>query len=228
MDVPVRGRLRPARRRGLTCPDPVTAPARPPRPPVPVPQPNTGQAAEQGQRQESHARKPSRSFIRRPEQHDRHQNFGGGLRLRDHQRHASADGAAVAASIRQSLSDLFAMPLAGTFRIRRAAQQVYLRFSYTLKRNSTRLRYDSTSWSPRLCAVRGTPGSAWTGPVMSTSPMAHDVVLALDARLARGARGGDGARGDQIVVGDHLGLDEAPLDVAVDDTRRLRRPSRQP
>ena len=81
MDEPVRGRLRPARRRGLTCPDPVTAPARPPRPPVPVPQPNTGQAAEQGQRQESHARKPSRSFIRRPEQHDRHQNFGGGLRL---------------------------------------------------------------------------------------------------------------------------------------------------
>ena len=41
MDEPVRSRLRPARRRGLTSPDPVTAPARPPRPPVPVPQPNT-------------------------------------------------------------------------------------------------------------------------------------------------------------------------------------------
>ena len=52
--------------------------------------------------------------------------------------------------------------------------------------------------------------------------VAHDVVLAFDAGLARGAGGGHGARRDQVVVGDHLGLDEAPLEVAVDDAGRLR------
>ena len=38
MDEPVRSRLRPARRRGLTSPDPVTAPARPPTAASPGPQ----------------------------------------------------------------------------------------------------------------------------------------------------------------------------------------------
>ncbi len=60
MDEPVRGRLRPARRRGLTSPDPVTAPARPPRPPVPVRQPDTRTSRRTGQRRENHGRKTTK------------------------------------------------------------------------------------------------------------------------------------------------------------------------
>src|SRR5262249_30529861 len=54
----------------------------------------------------------------------------------------------------------------------------------------------------------------------------HDVVLALDACLPRGPRGGDRPGGDQVVVGHDLGLDEAPLEVAMDHPGRLgcRRP----
>src|SRR5690349_435090 len=53
--------------------------------------------------------------------------------------------------------------------------------------------------------------------------IAHDVVLALDAGLARGAGGGQRAGRDEVVVGNHLGLDEPALEVAVDDAGRLRR-----
>ena len=48
MEEPVPSRLRPARRRGLTSPDPVTARHGPAAaPPEPVPSRRTGQAAEQ-------------------------------------------------------------------------------------------------------------------------------------------------------------------------------------
>jgi hypothetical protein len=82
MDEPVPGRLRAACHRGLTSPDPVTAPAR-----GPGRQPRTlsripGQAAEQASGRKAAPGKSARSFIRQPEQQDRHQNFGGGLRLR--------------------------------------------------------------------------------------------------------------------------------------------------
>src|SRR5665647_2176346 len=49
----------------------------------------------------------------------------------------------------------------------------------------------------------------------------HDVVLALDAGLACGAGGGDGAEGDEVVVRDDFGLDEALLEVRVDDAGGL-------
>ena len=49
----------------------------------------------------------------------------------------------------------------------------------------------------------------------------HHVVLALHAGLARRAGLGDRARLDQVVEGDDLGLDEALLEVGVDDTGRL-------
>src|SRR3954454_14720919 len=50
----------------------------------------------------------------------------------------------------------------------------------------------------------------------------HHVVLALDAHPSRGAGGGHGPGGDQVVVRDDLGLDEAALEVSVDDARSLR------
>src|SRR3954467_2647544 len=53
--------------------------------------------------------------------------------------------------------------------------------------------------------------------------VAHDVVLALDPRLAGGAGGGHGAGGDEVVVADDLGLDEAALEVGVDDAGGFRR-----
>ena len=49
----------------------------------------------------------------------------------------------------------------------------------------------------------------------------HHVVLALHAGLALGAGLGDRARLDQVVEGDDLGLDEALLEVGVDDAGRL-------
>src|SRR5690606_40888467 len=51
----------------------------------------------------------------------------------------------------------------------------------------------------------------------------HHVVLAFDAYLAGGPGGRHGARGDEVVVRDDLGLDEAALEVGVDDPRRLGR-----
>src|SRR5262249_53657048 len=51
----------------------------------------------------------------------------------------------------------------------------------------------------------------------------HGVVAALDAGVAGGTRGRHRARRDQVVVADDLGLDEAFLEVGVDDTGRLRR-----
>src|SRR5690606_41733646 len=50
----------------------------------------------------------------------------------------------------------------------------------------------------------------------------HDVVLALHAHLAAGAGLGDGAGLDEVVEADDLGLDEAALEVGVDDARGLR------
>jgi hypothetical protein len=46
----------------------------------------------------------------------------------------------------------------------------------------------------------------------------HDVVLALHAGLALGARHGHRPGLDQVVGRDDLGLDEALLEVGVDDT----------
>src|SRR5690606_18447026 len=51
----------------------------------------------------------------------------------------------------------------------------------------------------------------------------HDVLLALHAGLALGARLGDGTAFDEVVERDDLGLDEALLEVRVDDPRRLGR-----
>jgi hypothetical protein len=50
----------------------------------------------------------------------------------------------------------------------------------------------------------------------------HDVVLALHAGLALGARHGHRPGLDQVVGRDDLGLDEALLEVGVDDTGSLR------
>ena len=51
----------------------------------------------------------------------------------------------------------------------------------------------------------------------------HDVVLALDADLAGRLGGGHGSGGDEVVEGDDLGLDEALLEVGVNDAGRLGR-----
>src|SRR4051794_31409082 len=50
----------------------------------------------------------------------------------------------------------------------------------------------------------------------------HHVVLALDAHPPRGAGSGHRPGGDQVVVRDDLSLDEAALEVRVDDARGLR------
>src|SRR3546814_9431802 len=50
----------------------------------------------------------------------------------------------------------------------------------------------------------------------------HDVVLALEPRLALRASLGHRAERDEVVEGDDLGLDEALLEVGVDDPGRLR------
>ena len=47
------------------------------------------------------------------------------------------------------------------------------------------------------------------------------VVLAFEAELARLARARLAPAGDIIRVGDGLGADEAPLEIGVDDARRL-------
>ena len=83
MDEPVRSRLRPARRRGLTRPDPVTALPWPQRPPASTfPSRKTRTSRRRRQRPGSHSRKPSRSFIRPPAHQDEQQNLRGGSRLR--------------------------------------------------------------------------------------------------------------------------------------------------
>src|SRR5439155_10526792 len=51
----------------------------------------------------------------------------------------------------------------------------------------------------------------------------HDVLLALEAELARFAAFRLAAVPDEVVEGDHLGADEAALDVAVDLAGRLER-----
>src|SRR5690606_5332798 len=59
-------------------------------------------------------------------------------------------------------------------------------------------------------------------PELDHVTVLHDVVLALHPDLARRARRGHRTGLDQVVVRDDLGLDEAALEVAVDDTGRLR------
>src|SRR4051812_15432771 len=51
----------------------------------------------------------------------------------------------------------------------------------------------------------------------------HHVVLALDPRLTAGTRFGHRTGVDQVLVRDHLGLDEALLEVGVDDPGCLGR-----
>src|SRR5665811_2443602 len=51
----------------------------------------------------------------------------------------------------------------------------------------------------------------------------HDVILALHAHLACGLGCAHGSCSDQVVEGNNLGLDEAALEVGMDDTGRLGR-----
>jgi hypothetical protein len=57
----------------------------------------------------------------------------------------------------------------------------------------------------------------------TTSPSLHDVVLALHAGLAGGAGGLRRPGRHEVVEGDDLRLDEAALEVAVDDAGGLGR-----
>src|SRR5262245_24807936 len=50
----------------------------------------------------------------------------------------------------------------------------------------------------------------------------HDVALALEANLAARSRLHHRSGGDELAVGDDLRLDEATLEVGVDNTRGLR------
>src|SRR5690606_18734886 len=60
-------------------------------------------------------------------------------------------------------------------------------------------------------------------PELDHIAVVHDVLLALHADLACRAGIGHGAGSHEVVVGHDLGLDEATLEVRVDDARRLRR-----
>ena len=66
MDEPLRGRLRPARRRGLTSPDPVTAPHGPSGHPAdrqPDPRQGPVDKPQKCERQESHARRHHQDHV---------------------------------------------------------------------------------------------------------------------------------------------------------------------
>src|SRR5207245_9110155 len=52
----------------------------------------------------------------------------------------------------------------------------------------------------------------------------HDIVAAFEPHLPAFASGGVGSRRHQVIVGNDLRLDEAALDVAVDDARGFRCP----
>src|SRR5674476_1093754 len=65
------------------------------------------------------------------------------------------------------------------------------------------------------------PMSLYVESKLDDVAVGHDVVLALDAGLAGGAGGGNGAEGDEVVVRDDFGLDEALLEVRVDDAGGL-------
>src|SRR5580765_5739085 len=60
-------------------------------------------------------------------------------------------------------------------------------------------------------------------PEVDDVAVAHDVVLALEAELPRLAALRLAAQADEVLVRDHLGADEAALDVAVDLAGRLER-----
>src|SRR5689334_9872374 len=68
------------------------------------------------------------------------------------------------------------------------------------------------------------PRSALHGkPKVDDVAVAHDVVLALEAELPRLAALRLAAEADEVLVRDHLGADEAALDVAVDLAGGLER-----
>jgi len=60
-------------------------------------------------------------------------------------------------------------------------------------------------------------------PEVDDVAVAHDVVLALEAELPRLAALRLAAQADEVLVRDHLGADEAALDVAVDLAGRVER-----
>src|SRR5712691_12233031 len=51
----------------------------------------------------------------------------------------------------------------------------------------------------------------------------HDIIAPFEPHLSAFPSGGVGSRGDEVIVGNDLRLDEAALDVAVDDTGGLGR-----
>src|SRR5262245_65918485 len=59
---------------------------------------------------------------------------------------------------------------------------------------------------------------------MDDVAVGDDVLLALEPELAGLARAGFAAERDGILGGDHLGADEAALEIGVDDAGGLRRP----
>jgi hypothetical protein len=82
MDEPVRSRLRAASRRGLTSPDPVTAPRRPlGHPASTCPSPRTGQAAEQASGRKATPGNSDKTTASWPPRQIERQNSCGGSRL---------------------------------------------------------------------------------------------------------------------------------------------------
>ncbi|MBG9885235.1 hypothetical protein ABE10_01255, partial [Bacillus toyonensis] len=84
------------------------------------------------------------------------------------------------------------------------------------------------SWAICLTGVPGleprtTDPESVREPKFHHVAVLHDVVLALQAGLAFGAGLGDGAGLDEVVERDDLRLDEALLEVGVDDACGLRR-----
>src|SRR4051794_7587196 len=77
-------------------------------------------------------------------------------------------------------------------------------------------------WSPDDRARINLPGQLHIKPELDHVAVLHDVVLALHARLAARPGLGDASGIHQVVEGDDLGLDEALLEVGVDDAGRLR------
>src|SRR5690606_10438092 len=80
---------------------------------------------------------------------------------------------------------------------------------------------------PRLSARQGDTGAgpltrSHVGAELHDVAVLHHVVLALDAGLAARAGLARRAGGHEVLERDDLGLDEASLEVGVDDARRLR------
>src|SRR5215469_10710131 len=75
--------------------------------------------------------------------------------------------------------------------------------------------------APSASPLSGRAGSD-VEPELDDVTVAHDVVLALDPGFAGRSRGGYRARRHEVIKRHDLGLDEAALEVRVDDPRRLR------